>query len=454
MLSKNYIYGEGPVMEKIKKILRLEKDQRISFAAKLTQLLLGAALAIIVANYFDAVLQGYFFTFQSFMLFQILGDLALSTILVSYISHEHEKSEFNIVTLEKNENKLAFYRLYEISKKSIIFTIKCGVIVNFLIFTAGFIYFSKKNNYGVEWAAPWAFLCFFLVLQLIINIIFAILEGCKEINFVYKTKIYQYIVSFLSAIFCIFLGAGLWLFSIAIICETIVFIFFIIKFKGFFLGFIKQKNFEQIDFNWFKEIFPHQLKVALSWISGFLVTGTFIPIIFYFQGPILAGQFGISWMFISGLMTLLASITTIKTTYYAKLIAQKNMFKLKNDFEELLNKNIILGLIILIIIIPLVYLAFFFKIEITNRFLPFNLICMLIIGGLLSTTLVPVGMVFRAFKKEPFMKLTLVMGALNFITTIYFSYSGSLFYVILSYLIITIISILISKSIFSKNVFF
>jgi hypothetical protein len=46
--------------------------------------------------------------------------------------------------------------------------------------------------------------------------------------------------------------------------------------------------------NWRREIWPHQWQIALGWLSGYLLTQVYIPVLFKTQNAVVAGQMGLT----------------------------------------------------------------------------------------------------------------------------------------------------------------
>jgi hypothetical protein len=61
-----------------------------------------------------------------------------------------------------------------------------------------------------------------------------------------------------------------------------------------FLRVARQARGRSTGFSWRYEFWPQQWRIALSWICGFFMYQSFVPILFYFQGAVVAGRMGAS----------------------------------------------------------------------------------------------------------------------------------------------------------------
>ena len=61
------------------------------------------------------------------------------------------------------------------------------------------------------------------------------------------------------------------------------------------------------------EIFSLQWRIAVSWVSGYFIFYFFTPLIFMIYGPVVAGQFGLTFNMIRSLSTVSLSFITLSS---------------------------------------------------------------------------------------------------------------------------------------------
>jgi hypothetical protein len=172
---------------------------------------------------------------------------------------------------------------------------------------------------------------------------------------------------------------------------------------------------------WKAEILPLQWRIALSWISGYFMFFLFTPVLFHFQGPIVAGQMGMTWAVIAGVSGLAGTWIQVKVPQFGMLVAKK-------DYAEL--DRIVLrvgfiafliacagGLVVLGIIAALAY----FHHPLSSRLLPLGPVGIFVAAEVLHQISIAQSSYLRAFKKEPFLMLGISNGLMVGVFTIIFA---------------------------------
>ena len=150
-----------------------------------------------------------------------------------------------------------------------------------------------------------------------------------------------------------------------------------------------------------------------------------MPLIFWFLGPVTAGQMGITWAIITMFWGLSVTLITTKIPTFAMNAANKDYKKLdKLFFNSTLVSTIFLvftsiSLLIIIVILKIIYP------EISSRFLsllPFTIFSLSIIPHHLKFAMTSY---MRALKQEPFWKISIIESILIlFIIPLFCKYAG------------------------------
>src|SRR6185369_3301792 len=83
---------------------------------------------------------------------------------------------------------------------------------------------------------------------------------------------------------------------------------------------------------WRREIWPFQWRIALSWLCGYFIFQIFTPVLFAFQGPVTAGQMGMSLTISSGIGSIAVAWMSTKAPVYGGLIARGEIGELDRIF--------------------------------------------------------------------------------------------------------------------------
>jgi hypothetical protein len=107
----------------------IDKAVAYSVSSKIWQIIVGLVNVVLITKYITSAEQGYLYTFQSLLGFQILFDLSLSAVLVQFAGHEMAKLKWVIGGTVQGES-LAKSRLASIIRISFKwYTIAAGLML-------------------------------------------------------------------------------------------------------------------------------------------------------------------------------------------------------------------------------------------------------------------------------------------------------------------------------------
>ncbi|HEN3589684.1 TPA: hypothetical protein U5E11_004328, partial [Yersinia enterocolitica] len=184
--------------------------------------------------------------------------------------------------------------------------------------------------------------------------------------------------------------------------------------------------------SWYKEIFPFQWKIALSWLSGYFIFQLFNPMLFAHQGPIEAGRIGLTLATFSAMLSLSMSWVTAKSPTMARLIAENKKTELNSLFISLIKKSGALNFLISFFFLICVYFLEKTHIDIVGRIASFDVLILLFIISLANHAIFSMAVYMRCHKEEPMIWNSLITGVLA-LPFIYFFSKVSSFATIASY---------------------
>ena len=187
-----------------------------------------------------------------------------------------------------------------------------------------------------------------------------------------------------------------------------------------------------------EEIFPFQWKIALSWISGYLIFQLFNPILFATEGSKIAGQMGMTLVAFNGISSISYSWINTKVPLFSRLIAKNNFKELDSIFSKTIKELSIINLILTMGFISFMLLSAHFKLSITDRFLDISLIIILGITSFFNQLVFSWAAYLRSHKKEPFLINSIVLGILISISVFISANYYGVIAVVISYSAITL----------------
>lgn len=320
----------------VKQLLRkFGVDRAVAYAAsgRIWQIVVGVVSIILIARFITRSEQGYLYTFQSLLAFQILFDLSLSAVLVQFAGHEMAHLKWQAQGTVEGESA-AKARLASLIRISFKWYSIAAVLMLVLLTSGGYIFFKSKEvaQNPVNWQAPWILICTAASILIIFTPILGIIEGCGKVAEVAAFRIIQDSVGAL--IYWIALGSGLKLLALPALFFTrvTVLLIYLLFFRGRFLIDLKSTSVSRkISFS--EEIWPFQWRYLVCSISSLLASSLMIPIVFAAQGPVVAGQLGMTLSITTALLSVSMVWISTKVPLFCNLVALKKYDELDRTFR-------------------------------------------------------------------------------------------------------------------------
>ncbi|MDD5108739.1 MAG: TIGR04372 family glycosyltransferase [Candidatus Omnitrophica bacterium] len=431
------------ILHKSRKLLRkIEVDRAVLFGvlSKFWSVFAGPVTALLIVVKFTPEYQGYYYTFASLLALQVFVELGLGTVIIQFASHEWSKlgiDEGGNITGDKD----ALSRLRSLASITSKWYMVGAAIIALGLSVAGYMFFIKSHNAGVNWVFPWFSLCFLTAVTICFIPVWALLEGCNQVSNVYTYRFFQGIITSLSVWVAIFIGAKLWAASISVVSVLLCSVIFL----GFrYRNFIKSlflRNISGVRIDWRKEIFPMQWRIALSWITGYFVFSLFTPVLFRYHGPIIAGQFGMTWTIIGGIGAIAGSWLSPKIPQFGMLIARKEYQKLDQLFWRITKIFIFIILALSVFVWIAIYVLYQTANPFSQRILPPLPAGLFLIAQIISILSFPFSFYLRAHKKEPLLYFSVLLGVVTGLSTFILGKNFGINGMAFGYLIINIIFI-------------
>ena len=382
----------------------------IAVIGKFCSMVLALATSFLIVYRLSPELQGYYYTFASFGALIAFFDLGLGIIIVSHCSQEWAiLGSSNGRLINTNESQLLklgslirfFMRWYAISS--------LALALSFI--AIGIIFFGYKNiNHNVNWLYPWVILSIGSGIGLYLSSILTILEGCNQLIWVYSLRLFHIFMSNFIIWILLYYGYELWSIGIGLIISSIIILIIIyIKFYYFFREFF---NVKKIQISWKEEIFPMQWRLSLSWLSGYLAFSLFVPVLFQFKGPVIAGQMGFSWNFIGAITAFTSVILAVKAPSLGMEIANNNVEKIKKIMKSLVLESAIISIGMGVVVIAMLTFVDLMGLGIGSRLLSMGVFIYFIGAAILISLSFPFSIYMRAHKEEPGAWISLAQGIL------------------------------------------
>jgi O-antigen/teichoic acid export membrane protein len=376
----------------------------------------AAITLILIASRFSSELQGYYYTFSSILALQVFVELGLGQVILQFSSHEWSRLSLD------GERRIvgdpdSLSRLLSIGRFATRWFCIAGAVAAVGLGGAGLIFFTFSPQVGVNWASPWLVLCILTGLNLCFSPLWSLLDGCNQVAETYRFRFISGLMTTITIWISILGGAELWTASFSLVVNIICSVIFLLRrYRKFLMQFLPPVKGPSV--KWREEMLPLQWRIALSWLSGYLFTSLFTPVVFRFQGAVAAGQIGMSWGLVSALSSISVTMVLTKTPQFGMLVANKEYKKLDNLVLRSGIASVLVAVCGAIGIEGLVYMLYSLNHPFATRLLSPLPTCFFLIATILMQVSQTQSAYLRAHKKEPMMGLSVAIGLLTSAATI------------------------------------
>lgn len=431
------------IKAKLKRLLSHGDVNRAVFFAllvKIWTIVAGLVTLLLVATKFSPTLQGYYYSFASVLAFQFFIELGLGNVILQFASHEWSKLSIDKAGQIIGEDE-ALSRLKSLAQFAVRWYFFASIILTLGLIIGGFFFFSMEKDTTINWILPWFNLCLLNGVVFSLIPIWSLLEGCNQVENVYIYRLIQGICSSISIWAAILSGADLWTASVSsfvtIVCAAG---FFLLRYRIFLKTLLFSKPISS-SIHWNTEIWPLQWRTTVTWLIGSLTYTLFTPVIFHYQGPVAAGQMGMTWNLVSVLSSISSAWIQPKVPFFGVLIARKAYVELDRLFFRLTKIIVVVASIIAVGIWSSVFVLYSVGHPLAMRILPPLPTGIFLAAMAVMLVSFPMSTYLRAHKREPLLSLSVVQGLLIGLSTLILGKHYSATGMAVGYLTVNLISI-------------
>jgi hypothetical protein len=397
----------------------------------------GGATVFLLPIWLSPTEQGYYFTFGSVLALQIFFELGLNQIVVQLVSHEvahlTEMTDGRLTGKESHLNRLSslasmLRKWYGVA--AILFALIGGI--------AGAVFFSQKGVQTMSvWLGAWSLLVTSTAANLWLSPGLAVMEGCGKIGQVARLRLIQSILGYGCLWVLLLTGAGLWA-ATAVPLVSAFCTGYWLKSHGNMLRWLANQTVDiKNQLCWSKDVLPLQWRIAVSWVSGYLIFNLFTPVVFSHQGPIEAGRLGMALSVFSAISTIGMSWVNAKAPNFTMHIARGERQELNKLFKSLfIRSSIVITFMSMLFVLAAWYLTsigFPFMIRIA----PISVLAILAVVTIVNSMVFAMAIYMRAHREEPMLTQSITFGSLT-VCAVYFGSNIGIFTMMFLYMLISI----------------
>lgn len=391
----------------------------VAMSSKILMGISGIALIWVLSKKVPIETQGYFFAFQSLISIQVFFELGLNQVLINSLSYEYARFR----SAGSHINSVEYYRIAKVIQESIKLFAMGGIKFAIFSIPIGIIYFKTfepTHSSALDWITPWCFAAICQALVIFLNPMFTIREASGEVA---DATIWKFAVELISnTVMLVAIYYELALYSIAFyLFARLVIIGIFLSVRNNFLSSIF--NFFKCDTGeikiWAEEIAPFKKKIALSWISGYLLFAAMPALTFASIGPVESGRFSLTWNVLFGLVSVSMALVAVNVKNFSALLAEFDLVALRTLFIRVARISLILTLFGIVIFLTIIGVPEAVPDIYLDRFLSFRSVALLGVIALVNQVVFVQAALIRISRTEPYLSMSILGGIVQAIIVIF-----------------------------------
>lgn len=297
-------------------------DNRVScivLAQRAWQAAAGIFTLAFVAHFLSPSEQGYFYALASIAALHMALDMGLSAVLVQFAAREFVGLSWGRGGSVEGVDRSRFLCLARLSLR----WYGLAALIFLLAYPAGVVFITGgQGDLAYDWRGPWALLVGATAANFLFLPILALTEGSGGVTEAYTVRLIQGVLGAMTVWMVLALGGGLYAVAmLSLVSAVVAGVWLLVRRRRMVVQVFRQKI---ASFNWCTEVWPLQWRIGASWLAGYALVLMHVPLLFRTQGPIVAGQMGVT-MTVANMLSLLAlSWVTARIPEMAKSAAMKD----------------------------------------------------------------------------------------------------------------------------------
>ncbi len=430
----------------------IDRPIAYSLIGRAWNLIAGLFTVGLIARFLRPAEQGFYYTFWSVIGLYVFCELGLDFVITQFASHEKAHLEWtHFKTL--SGSVVAKTRLAALLRCALRWYGAAAGLFLILLLPTGLYFFSRNSTAGltVVWRVPWICLTSFTVLNLGASPFFALLEGCGRIAEIALVRTGQNVLG----------NVGVWLvlsrhggllavatFQAAYFAAGMLWL--ASSYRRFFADLL-HTDVLGAPFDWRSEVWPFQWRIAVSWMSNYLVFQLFNPVLFATHGPIAAGRMGMSLSVCNSLLNASMAWMTTKAAPFGALVATRQWRALDDSFFRTFRQSaaiLLAGSVAISVVVAMVHTHYP---RISERILEPLPFATLLLSMIMSHAVFCQAQYLRAHKQEPFLRLSLAAATLSALAAVTLARPFGAGGIAAGYLVCSAISLIAGTNIFLRK---
>ena len=391
-------------MRRFRRVARaLDAESILGIAGKFANSACYLVSALLTTIFLSLSQQGFFFTLLSFATLTVVVELGLSTVIIQFTSHELAGLE---TAGDATCRTQALSRLRSIGRFAFVWFWTGALLFWLVVGASGYFFLRDVTGSSSVLPGPWIMMVTLISLDLAMFPCWALLEGAGRIKSVYAYRAVKALMLGVGTWTALVFGLGLWALPIGFLCALPLALWPLKANWDFYALLLTPPGREIV--RWRAEILPLQWRLSMSWVAGYFANWAITPIALKMFGAAVAGRLGLTWTLATGITTIASSVILVKFARFGHLVATQKFPELDRMVLRQGLISVVLAIVGSAVVLFADWLGIREGVRFAHRLLPLEVIAIFMLGAIIQQCTVPMANYLRAFKREPFMWLSIV----------------------------------------------
>jgi hypothetical protein len=375
--------------------------------------LAGGFMLLGLPKWFTQTEQGFYFTFYSLLGLQVFFELGFNFVVTQIVSHEIATLDIDLRSRVLDDVKLN--RLTSLIKLLQRWYGVAAVLFFVCVGAAGIMFFNAHGARSeAGWREGWMLLVLCSAANLYLSPFLAVAEGAGMVGQVARLRLFLSVSGYVLLWALLSLGFGLVAVPVVSLISAAGSAVWLSTSGRFIKDLASRPVVDRKEaVSWKHEIFPFQWRIALSWMSGYLIFQLFNPVIFAYQGPAAAGRLGLGLTVFNTLLSISMSWVMAKAPVMASHIARGDSAGARNLLWHLVLRSGVFHLLASAAVLCGVWVLQETGSAMSARVVDLPTLACIYAATQINHFIASVAVYLRAFKSEPLLANSLAVGAFS-----------------------------------------
>jgi len=353
--------------------------------------------------------QGFYYTFGSVIALQVFLEMGFGAVAIQMVAHEaaHLKIDLKSGITGPTAHLARFSATIRFIRK---WFLLLSLLAGMLLFPTGYWFFaSTPAAPAASWFGPWSIMVLGAAGMMFTNSLYSTIEGMGFVAESIRVRLWGNAAQLLFTIAGLLIGLRLYSAPTGVLLGLVVNAGFIWRVMHNVIRETAGVGTE-IRIDWFKEVFPFQWRIALSWISGWFIFSAMLPVVFREFGPAEAGRFGMAMSLSTFISGLAASWSYTKSAIWGQMVSRREWQSMDSLFWKVMPQSVgiaFFGSALVLLVLP--HLAEWVP-RFSGRVPDWRMLLFLCSVAVMNQAVFAEAFYLRAHKREPFLASSVLGG--------------------------------------------